>query len=1057
MNSYPIDTLRHFTPLVLVSGLAIPEESSGSNLRSRLWAVNGGSVLKSHSSTETREQLATSHQPTDTSHDEDVIMPELFWKFAEKSSDPAIWSPHSLNVRQRQIPYLLNLQFLDSNTTPEYLLPPIKVRRRNSTSTQSQQHEIDDNASDTSRQSVEHVEYQYPSGSLHSELSPLTSTSDLFPDGIISDKWIQKYLYLLPSTFVSIHLLKNAQTREEQVEADDQLVRKINALKGQLGSRNIRIIVIIVSEQLPTEDLTINDRIYSLRKNTGLPARTGLFFLPPSTESQLEALVETVCQLSFNYSFDFYSNLTAQIRRKLTGRPKTLSMSPEDAANMTISPLSHAGWEVRYNFKLGVFAELRQEIDLSTQVFMTTYEMALELFETLRPMKETSDSRWCEFRTLLDTLAFRIVKHHFYKGLPHLAYKKFLYHVGSVSRILDVCGFAHDDFSYKNWRATQYAMLAKLADLAGANLIPNSTPVAPGANEQEPGDCIPRSGFLGLTASELYSDLLNGNYSSPSVTDPYMGASSTELESVKVDLRELLKASIQDFSRTVPQNERSMGYCMYLLGESYLQDKESKTAQGYYKQVAAIYRKDKWNPLMQTVLERLVETSQAIEEFEEGVLAEIELGFSTHTKREPKVEDLMSKLSISDSHDIDLSNNERDIPLYLAEFTFASEECFLGLPIKGQVTLTNNYSASLSSNSSSHYILEEFNVTISGELASIQVVHNESLPVIESGYLSLSNLVLAEETSEYEDRVFKAEANLSFKPGQRIVFEFSQVPKKLGEASFTEITLVAKHENLRLKMKLPMVPNMAGAVPWYEYNGQAVTSRAVRIPNPYRTKLSPRFSLVKVALDKTGPVVLGERLVVNALISSSEPEAVILEIQAKGMTNKGDAMKSKWVTEKEDSTDLLQGLSIPARESTSIPLEIQIPVGSIESVTLEFFISYYSANDEDTIIKDDMVIRLNVLKPFVVNFDVHPRIHTDPWPNFFIPPVFTGEADTSDLGQNPSVCKKWELCASILCLIEGEPVEILGTELDFVSAPGTFCDIVKKPSEQKQRKLVPCI
>lgn len=1057
MNSYPIDTLRHFTPLVLISGLAIPDESSGSNLSSRLWGVNGRSVLSAHPSTETREQLATSHQPADTIHDEDVIMPELFWKFAEKSSDPAIWSPQSLKVSQRQIPYLLNLQFLDSNTSPEYLLPPIKVRRQNSNSTHSQQREVDDNASDTNRRSVEHVEYQYPSGSLHSELSPLTSTSDLFPDGIISEKWIQKYLYLIPSTFVSIHLLKNAHTREEQVEADDKLARKINALKGQLGLRNIRIIVIIVSEQLPTEDPTIKDRIYSLRKNTGLPARTGLFFLPPSTESQLEALVETVYQLSFNYSFDFYSKISAQIHRKLSGRPKTLSMSLEDAANMTISPLSHAGWEVRYNFKLGVLAELRQEIDSSTQVFMTTYEMALELFETLRPLKETSDSRWCEFRTLLDTLAFRIVKHHLYKGLPHLAYKKFLYHVGSVSRILDVCGFAHDAFSYKNWRATQYAMLAQLADFAGADLIPNATPIAPGANDQEPGDCLPRSGFLGLTASELYSNLLNGNYTSSDVVDPYMNASSTDLESVKVHVKGFLKAAIQDFSRTAPQNERSIGYCMYLLGESYrLQDKDSKAAQGYYKQAAAIYRKDKWNPLMQPVLERLVETSQAIEEYEESVLAELELGFNS-SKRGPKIEDLMTKLSLSDCHDIDLSGNERGIPIYLAEFTFASEECFLGLPIKAQVALTNNYLDSLSSNTSSCYVLEDFKVTISGELASIHVVHNESLPVIESDYLSISNLVLAKEPSEYEDRVFQAEANLSFKPGQRIVFEFSQIPKKLGEARFIDLSLTAKHENLRLKMKLPMVANMSGAVPWYEYNGQARILRAVRIPNPYRTKLSPRFSLVKVALDRTGPVVLGERLIMNALISSSEPEPVILEIQAKGMTNKGDAMKSKWVTEEEVITDLLQGLSIPAGESTSIPLEFRIPVGSIESVTLEFFISYYSANDEDTIIKDDMVITLNVLKPFVVNFDIHPRIHTDPWPNFFIPPIFTGKADTSDLGLNPSICKKWELCASILCLIEGEPVEILGTKLDFVSAPGTFCDIVTNPSEQKQCKFVPCI
>lgn len=1074
MNVYPEATLRHFAPLVLISGLAIPEPLDETS-QARVWTLNAAKLAESHPCEEQGEQLATSPRLRDPG-DEDVIMPELFYKFSQKSIDIVTWNPDSLNIARRRASHFLNIQFL-SNDEPEYLLPPVKTKRTDLSGTPNlQQREYDDSASIMSRQStVDPSKYQYASGSAHSPLSPLTASSELYPDGIISEKWIQKYLYIVPSTFVSIYLLKtNSETKQEEQEADERLARKINTLKSQLSLRDIRLIVIVVSEVLPSVDLSLNDRIYYLRKNTGLAPRAGLFFLPPSTEIELETLVETVCQISFSHSLDFFSNIAKKVRKKRGGRPKTLNMTPEEAALMTTSPLSNAGWETRYNFKLGALAELRQEIESSTKAYEVTYEMALELFETLHPLTETSAKRWCEFRVFLDTLAFRIVKLRFYSGTPNLAYKKFLNHLFGVSSILDSRGFSRDGFSFKNWRATQYFTLASLVDETNGSLFSGSSSIAPNSDEQEPGDCLPRSGFLHLAAVHTFFDLLNGSYQEGgTLTDPYLDQNSTDLQVISTTIKQSLQAAASDFSVGDHPNERSVGYAMYLLGETcFLHDKDVKAAQEYYKEAAVIYRKDRWNSLLQIVLERLLETSQAVEDYEESVLTQIELDLCSPpaATAEPKLESLISKLNLDESQTVDITDKERHLSLYNAEYTFATKECFLGLPIRAQLVLTSIYPPDILPSSSLNYIIDELCISISGELASVHVVNNETLPANTSGLVVLTDLFLEDESVDFASRVFKAEANLSFAPGQKIVIEFVQIPKRLGEARFSELTMVARHaDNFRLSMKIPMTPNMSGAVQWYNQfgDGAALTKRIIRIPNPYRTKLSPRPSLVKVALDVKGPVALGERLIAQALVSNSEPEEIVLELQAKGMTNKGDAVNAHWVAasaevnegantnetnEPNESKDLLQGLRIPAGGSLSIPLEIQIPTGSINSVSLEFFVSYYSANDEETLIKDGMVIVLTTSKPFIVNFDVHPRIHSAPWPNFFVPTSFSPSDDSGEFefGITPSIWKKWELCASVLCLSEGEgTVEVLGSQLDFETLPGTSCKIVEKPSSVK--------
>lgn len=1042
MNVYPKDTLRHFTPLVLISGLAIEDPDSEASLR-RTWAVEASAVQDAHPLVDQGDHLALGP---------DSKLPELFTRFANRSADLVNWSQAAMEIGQQQKgaapPYLLNIQFV--NRDSGYKLPPVKSLRPYNGPNADNENYQDDGVNGP----VTNMKWQYPSGALHSPLSPLTPGSELYLDGLISEKWIQKYLHILPSTFISIRVLTtDTKTKEDEDTADAALAAELNELKLQLGKRDVKLIVIIVAETLPNVDPSLNDRIYNLRKATGLAARTGLFFLPPSSDVELETLAETVCQLSYTYATtEFYSGAARKIRKKRGGKPKTLVLTPAEAAQLTTSPISNAAWEIRYHYKLAALAELRQEIEASTKAYETTYEMALELFETLHPPAQISGPRWCEFRTFMDLLAFRIVKLNLYTGASHIAYKKFLVHLNGISLILDARGFKRDAFAYKHWRAVQLKLLANLIDQTSGAVFPDSTSVAPNADIFKPGDCLPRSGSLYLSSARLQFELLARDYSTEGPVDPFMNAESANFESITSGLKNSLKWACRDFSYGSTPNERSAAYAMYLLGEATsMYDADPKAALDHYKHAANVYRRgsyqsQSWAELLKVVLKRVVETAKSAEDYPEFILSGIELALLDDSDAE-SIEDQVAKL---ESPSIDLSQYQRRLSLYSAQFVFEAMDSHIGLPMRAQLLVTCNCPDSVFKDP--FHKLDQLRIDISGELASILITHNDALPVSESGLVLVETTQLEDEKAAYADRVFKAEANLTFKRGQSIVFELAQIPKQLGSASLLQVSLVSSHGDLKLAMKLPVMPNYSGMTSWYSLSSENKRiSRTIRTENPYSVTLSPRPSLVKVVLDMKGSVGLGETVNFNAVVSNLEPEDIILNLQAKGVTSRGDPLTVAYRTDRADPpSDLISDLSVPAHTSQSIPLTIQVPVSSITSLSIDFFLAYFTVRDDETQIKDNISIPLDVFKPFTVNFEVNPRFDPDSWPNFFIP---SSPGDSNDvlMGLTPAIKKQWQLSATVLCLCEtGTAIEVLGSQLDFVTPVEAKCDIIRTPDLTKQ-------
>jgi hypothetical protein len=95
----------------------------------------------------------------------------------------------------------------------------------------------------------------------HSPLSPLTSSSPLYPDGLIAPVWVRKHAELVPSVFVLfLRLYESPEVGEtplsaeeqhsreaKEREMDDALVKEIGERRRRLGERGIKLTVVLMA------------------------------------------------------------------------------------------------------------------------------------------------------------------------------------------------------------------------------------------------------------------------------------------------------------------------------------------------------------------------------------------------------------------------------------------------------------------------------------------------------------------------------------------------------------------------------------------------------------------------------------------------------------------------------------------------------------------------------------------------------------------------------------------------------------------------------------------
>ena len=293
---------------------------------------------------------------------------------------------------------------------------------------------------------------------LHSPLSPLTPGSPTFPDGILTPLWILKHQNLLPSVLIAF--LTFTSDPNLSTLHDNQLKIEINAIRSSINtsSYKIRLVVVLVSE--PYEfDTDIDERLGNIRKATGLDPKNSMFFLPPDFSTvELRGFVGTILSAIYPSCIEYYRDLSKHARRKKNrGAPPSPNSS-------TTQALSSQSWNIRYEFKLGVFAEFRQEMDAATRGFEGAYQglFAEEMIGSIA----SSDARYNEYRLLADALAIRILRCLLWNGQTTSAVQSWSIHRSRVQEIVDRNGKGSLKDGWEAWEANWSSIMAETIERA---------------------------------------------------------------------------------------------------------------------------------------------------------------------------------------------------------------------------------------------------------------------------------------------------------------------------------------------------------------------------------------------------------------------------------------------------------------------------------------------------------------------------------------------------------------------------------------------------------------
>ena len=332
---------------------------------------------------------------------------------------------------------------------------------------------------------------------LHSPISPLSPGSSIFPDGVIAPSWVAKHQHYIPSVFISFFdFITDPITNSLH---DNKLKTDINRIKGQIQKSDYRTkyAVVLLSNKTILETPDIEERLATIRRSTGLDPKTALFFLPPNTSQvEIRVFVNSVLSTLQPVCIEYYRDLTKHARRKRQRGTVPAPTAPPTRG--TSQTLSHPGWSVRYDFKLGVFAEFRQEMDAAQRHYSTALD-ALFGSEGILETTASWSPRWDEIRLLADTIAMRHIRCQLWNNYPTSAVQTWLRYKARIRDLLDRRGKGTSNYGWDAWESRwaqlmgQLVQRAKLPAFDNSQLIPDpeASPEEPIANYANPEKQFP--------------------------------------------------------------------------------------------------------------------------------------------------------------------------------------------------------------------------------------------------------------------------------------------------------------------------------------------------------------------------------------------------------------------------------------------------------------------------------------------------------------------------------------------------------------------------------------
>ncbi|GAA5947145.1 hypothetical protein JCM3765_002176 [Sporobolomyces pararoseus] len=468
-----------------------------------------------------------------------------------------------------------------------------------------------------------------PPAALHSPISPLTPTSPLYPDGIIAPIWIRKHRELIPSVFILVLRLfespssgggpVNLEEREEEERQHDaQLIREIIDRKRSTLERGIKLAVVLLCSRELLDDPSLDLRLSLIRRQSGLDSRASLFVISPVPQSEVNNFVASIRTELWPAAIDYYREHARRVRRKRARQPAK-------------GGLSERGWNVRYDYKLALFAEMRGESEVALKHYEDCYESLVDMFSQPNLLVART-KRWAEAKVLADCLTVKVAKLYLYLNDPSHSLSQLNRHVFRFRQLSESWSIGEETFEFWSWLSKQYRLFGDLttsalrAGFRLPSLRPPPTPIpTPGVPQppspglmplnvlQHPGHYYFLSAVCALERRERYrtiKDALRTNENGLGDRPP----EGALLHEGKVDHTEII---IELYTKAYEHfkhhgRRRTTYFLASLIASAHASSPTPNVemALKFWDRIGRNYRKDGWNEILEGIEEAVFECAK---------------------------------------------------------------------------------------------------------------------------------------------------------------------------------------------------------------------------------------------------------------------------------------------------------------------------------------------------------------------------------------------------------------------------------------------------------------
>ena len=851
----------------------------------------------------------------------------------------------------------------------------------------------------------------------------------MYPDGIIDQQWIAKHQYHLPSAVIL--LLPFTADSNTSSLLDNKLKSEINSARSTLASANYktRLVVILLGDEViaPTD---VEERIGIIRKATLLDQKA-LFFIP--TDSSHEELSETIRSLLTSLHpqcVEYYRDLSKRARRK---RNRNATPQPTIAPT-TAHVLSSQGWVVRYEYKLGVFAEFRQEMDAACRNYESAYEslFAPEVIESIASWSP----RFNQARLLADIIAIRILRCLLWTNQHTAAAKMWTKHTVRMEGVLDRRGKGTETYSWEAWQSTWSKTMADLLTRAeipahkggSATVFVAPDPNAALLERSLPIEQLHHQGYWYRSASEhskrrrKFAAKIPEEDRQPSARSPVSklpnAAQNYDTYLVPEPHKEMPFDGSQGFDH---HNEILL--CLDIATEHFAKHGQERmqhllqldrakaqiASQSWADVVETLlplweqrsWREAGWWQLLGSIGWTLLECARESGNPEVTLRLLWEIANICFQAQPAAIFDLAAATAdYSGDEKLSLVFTSQDSAVRLASsFIFATAEGHVGDAVDCQLVLISVVHPGVPSVGWS-----QVKIAFEGELKPVLLSHSDEPSAGERSMVTSANVALEESTqliqaskrsstSAFPSSVGRADLTLGSREIR--IFNFLVTPREAGELFVASITAFLEGEKYAITEINTDVQDNDGV--WWETKGEIPSPRNIGVQRAAASLLVlPKPP--KVEIDTSGfkkCYYTNEKVQIDLLIINNEEEVVVSTVNARLISPLAQAPAVTWTDQiAEEEThiqDTEQTLPVRSLQQLAAGTSGQISLSIAESAIavdheLEIVAEYHMISDPSTTLRKSLTLDVAIIRPFEANYDFTPRQGTEEWPSFFESP-----------------------------------------------------------------------